>query len=208
LERIKTLAATAQRAQHELALLLALGSSLRASKGFAAPEVEMVYTRAQELCEQVGDIPQRFSALRGLWGIYFARGQARLTREVAVQLLQVAERAHDATLLPEAHHVMGMAAFVFGELTSARAHLEHGIALYDPPRQSSLSFLYPYDSGADCRGLESGILWYLGYPDQALQRSQEALALAYELPSRLTLAVALRHAMRLHHFRGELPLTQ
>jgi predicted ATPase len=208
LELLQTLPATAQRAQHELTLLIVLGSPLRVSKGFAAPEVERVYARAQELCEQRGDIAQRFSALRGLWGIYFARGQPRLTREVAAQLLQVAEDAHDATLLLEAHHVMGMAAFFFGELPAARAHLEQGLALYDPQHQPSLAFLYPYVPGADCRSWLSDVLWCLGYPDQARQRSQEALALAYELPDHFTLAGGLSHATRLYRLRGELPLTQ
>jgi predicted ATPase len=208
LELLKTLPETSQRAQHELTLLIALGSPLRASKGFAAPEVEMVYARAQELCEQIGDLPQRFSALRGLWGIYFARGQSRMTRELAAQLLHLAERAQNSTLLPDAHHVMGMAAFAFGELTSARAHLERGIALYDPQRQPSLAFLYALDPGVDCRAWLSEVLWCLGYPDQALQRGQEALSLAYELPHRLTLAGALSHATTLHRLRGELQLTQ
>ena len=112
LELLKTLPETSQRAQHELRLLIALGSPLRANKGFAAPEVEMVYTRARELCEQIGEISERFSALRGLWGVYFARGHSQLTQEVAAQLLQLAEHAHDAVLLPEAHHVMGVAALV------------------------------------------------------------------------------------------------
>jgi predicted ATPase len=209
LELLKTLPDTSQRAQQELTLLIALGSPLRASKGFAAPEVEMVYTRAQQLCEQIGEIPQRFSALRGLWGIYFARGQSQQRiQELAAQLLHLAERAQDSALLPEAHHVMGMASFVLGEFISARAHLEQGIALYDPQREHSLSFLYPMDPGPDCRSWVSEILWYLGYPDQALKWSQEALSLAYELPYRLTLAGALSHAAALHRLRGELQLTQ
>jgi class 3 adenylate cyclase/predicted ATPase len=208
LELLKTLPETSRRAPQELALLLALGSPLRASKGFAAPEVEMVYARAQDLCEQLGDIPQRFSALRGLWGIYFARGQSLRTQELAAQLLHVAEHAQDPTLLPEAHHVMGMASFALGELTSARAHLEQGIALHDLHRQPSLSFLYPMDPGADCRSWLSEILWCLGYPDQALKQSQEALSRAYELPHRLTLAGVLSHAGALHRLRGELQLTQ
>ncbi|MBI3799403.1 MAG: AAA family ATPase [Deltaproteobacteria bacterium] len=208
LELLKTLPETSGRAQQELTLLLALGSTLRASKGFAAPEVEMAYSRARVLCEQIGEIPQLFSTLRGLWGIYFARGQSPRTQELAVQLLQVAEHAQDPTLLPEAHHVMGMASFALGELTAARTHLEQGIALYDLHRQPSLSFLYPMDPGAAGRSWLSEILWYLGYPDQALKQSQEALALAYEIPHRLTLAGALSHAAALHRFRGELQLTQ
>jgi len=54
----------------------------------------------------------------------------------------------------------------------------------------------------------SEVLWCLGYPEQALQRGQEALACAYALPDRFPLAAALTHATTLHRLRGELPLTQ
>ena len=43
-------------------------------KGFAAPEVEQAYARARELCQQVGDTPQLFPVLRGLWVFYIVAG--------------------------------------------------------------------------------------------------------------------------------------
>ena len=46
-------------------------------------------------------------------------------------------------------------------------------------------------------------LWSLGYPDQALQRSQEALRLADALSSPISLAMALTFAARLHQYRRE-----
>jgi predicted ATPase len=46
-------------------------------------------------------------------------------------------------------------------------------------------------------------LWPLGYPDQALQRSHEALALAPDLPHPFSLASALHYAAMLHQFRRE-----
>ena len=53
LEVLKTLPNTPERTQHELALQLALGSPLSMLKG-VAPEVEYTYTRAYELCQQMG----------------------------------------------------------------------------------------------------------------------------------------------------------
>ncbi|MCI0526082.1 MAG: AAA family ATPase, partial [Nitrospira sp.] len=53
LELLKTLPDTPERIQQELALQIALGVPLTATKGYAAPEVEKVYTRAYELCQQV-----------------------------------------------------------------------------------------------------------------------------------------------------------
>ena len=55
LELLKTLPDTPARIQQELTLQLVLGALLTATKGFAAPEVEHAYRRAQELCEQIGD---------------------------------------------------------------------------------------------------------------------------------------------------------
>jgi predicted ATPase len=46
-------------------------------------------------------------------------------------------------------------------------------------------------------------LWLLGYPDQALQRSREALALARELAHPFTLGFALYYSAWVHQQRGE-----
>jgi predicted ATPase len=51
-------------------------------------------------------------------------------------------------------------------------------------------------------------LWHLGYPDQALKRSQEALTLARKLSRPFNLAYALDLAAVLHQFRGEEQATQ
>ena len=63
LELLKTLPDTPERAQQELTLQLALGAALVAVKGYAAPEVEKTYTRARELCQQLGETPQLFPVL-------------------------------------------------------------------------------------------------------------------------------------------------
>ena len=55
LDLLKTLPDTAARARQELTLRLSLGASLIATKGYSAAEVEQTYTRAQELCLQVGE---------------------------------------------------------------------------------------------------------------------------------------------------------
>jgi predicted ATPase len=46
-------------------------------------------------------------------------------------------------------------------------------------------------------------LWVLGYPDQALKKIQEALALAQELSRPYSLAFALYFAAGLHQLRRE-----
>src|SRR5262249_33990527 len=81
LELLKTLRDTPERTQQELTLQIALGTPLAATKGFAAPEVERVYTRAQELCWQMGETPQLFPALQGLCGCYRVRAEYKTAGE-------------------------------------------------------------------------------------------------------------------------------
>ena len=75
LELIATLPDAPEHLNEELALLLAIGGPLMATKGFAAPEVERTYSRASALCDQMGRSAELFPALRGLWSCYFVRGE-------------------------------------------------------------------------------------------------------------------------------------
>src|SRR5207248_3727863 len=130
---------TPARAQQELNLQMALGSALTANKGQAAPEVEQTYARARALCEQVGETPQLFPALRGLCRFYQNRGALPTARELGEQLFRLAQRAAVLTHLLEAHDTLGIILSNLGEYTTARTHLEQGIALTDPAVQRALA---------------------------------------------------------------------
>jgi adenylate cyclase len=56
--------------------------------------------------------------------------------------------------------------------------------------------------------LMAGILWMLGYPDQAVQRSQEALTMVHALADPSILREALRVSARLHARRREWQMAQ
>jgi predicted ATPase len=86
--------------------------------------------------------------------------------------------------------------------------LEQGIALYDRQQHHTHILLYGQDPGVACLSYAAVTLWLLGYPDQALQRSQEALTLAEEVAHPLSLAFARNFAAILHFFRREVPLVQ
>jgi len=178
------------------------------TKGYAAPEVEHVYARARELCRQLGESLQLFHVLRGLFIFYLNRGALQTARELGEQLLILAQRQHAPPLLLEAHFAVGATLFWLGEVIPAHAHLEQGMALYDPHQHHSHAFLYGQDPGVACLSLAALALWVLGYPDQALARIHEALTLAYERPHPFSLARALIYTGRLHQFRGEPHLTQ
>ncbi len=208
LEVLATLPDTPERAQQELVVQTTLGPALIVTKGQASPEVLHAYTRARELCQQVGETPQLFQVLWGLWYFHLHRVELRTAREMGEHLLTLAQRVGDPALCLEAHYALGNTLNYLGEFAAAQAHFAQVIVLYDPQQHHAHAYLYGQDPGVVCRHYAAVTLWYLGYPDQALQRSHEALTLAQELAHPHSLAFALIFAAWVHHFRREWPLTQ
>ena len=208
LRLLATLPETPTRAQQELDLQLALGPALIATKGQAAPDVEQTYARARVLCQQVGETPQLFPALLGLRRFYQHRGALPAARELGEQLDRLAQREAAPTHRLEIHEALGTTLFFLGEYDAARTHLEKGIALIDPAVQRALALHYGIAPEVMCLAVAANTLWCLGYPAQAMRRSQDALALAQELAHPHSLAVSQHFAAFLHQRRHEAPAVQ
>jgi predicted ATPase len=203
LEVLQTLPESPERTQHELTLHLPLGAALMATKGYAAPEVERVYARARALCQQVGETPQRFRVLRGLWAFYLLQGALQTARELAEQCLSLTQRHPEPALLLPASLTLGGTLFWLGELGPARTHLEHGLTLYDPHKRRARAVVQdPVVNGLYHAAIA---LWCLGYADQARARMHEALTMAQALAHAHSQAAALGFAAWLHYFLREGP---
>jgi predicted ATPase len=200
---LTTLPETPERLHQELDLQVALGSALLATQGNAAPEVERAYTRARELCEQLGDIPQLFPVLRGLVQYYLNRGDLQTTSRLGEQLLRLAQTQPDPAHLLLAHYQMGNVLFFRGEPAAAQTHHAQALALYTPQVHRALAVRYGGDLGVMSSGNLARELWQLGFPDQALQHSQAARTLAEEVSHPYSLAQALVSGAIVHQWRRE-----
>ena len=203
LELLTTLPDTHERVQQELALQLTLGVPVQILKGHAAPEVGKTYNRVLELCGQVGETSHLFSALFGLWRFYFLRPDMQKARELAEQMMRLAQSSQDLSLFLQAPQALGASLFYLGELRQSRIYLEQGIALYDIQKHRSHAFLYGIDPGVYCLIFAAWNLWCSGYPDQALKNTEDALHLAHKLAHPHTLAFALNITVLFHQFRRE-----
>jgi TOMM system kinase/cyclase fusion protein len=200
---LKTLPDTPDRTQQELMLHIALGAPLIATKGYAAPDVERVYTRAREICQEMGETSQLFPVLSGLWMMYSVRGELQTARDLGEQLLALARRVQDPAFYLEAYSALGISLFWLGEIVSAREHLEQGSALYDLEQHGSHAYLYGVDPGVGCLTYGAWSLWLLGYPDQALVRAEDAITMASKISHPFSMTRALNWAAMLHQFRRE-----
>jgi class 3 adenylate cyclase/tetratricopeptide (TPR) repeat protein len=188
IELLKTLPETPERTQRALTLYIALGTALQLAKGHAAPEVENVYAQARALCRQVGETPQLFQVLFGLWRFYHVLPQFQTARELAESLLRLAQHAHDPALTVIAHYVLGTTCMWLGALPAAHQHQEEGIARYTPDQRRTPVFRMSQDPGVACRIYAALTLQLLGYPDQALAHIHDAPALAHTLAHSYSLA--------------------
>lgn len=191
------------RARRELGLCCLIGAPLLVTKGFAAPETARAYSRASELCQQIENSPDQFGAVYGLWGFALMSTQLNRARGLAAEVFRIAQAADDPELLLPANRAVGDTAFWLGDLTAARTHLEQAVALYRPEHHATEVFRTGQDQGVMSSALSAWVVWLLGYPDTAIARMEETLALARRLSHQHTFAVAMQNYTMTQQFRGE-----
>jgi predicted ATPase len=194
LGQLSALPETPDRARRELPLQTALGMQLQIAQGFAAPEARRIYQRARMLHELVPDAQPLLPVLWGLWMFHEVRGEPGKSLELAKQLFTLSQNADDPARLILAHQALTITSLCLGEPAAARDHMVQGMALYDRNHLRHHTYLYGQDPGVGCLAFGAVALWLLGYPDQAVQRSREAIALGEESGQPSTLALALHLA--------------
>jgi class 3 adenylate cyclase/predicted ATPase/tRNA A-37 threonylcarbamoyl transferase component Bud32 len=191
----------------ELGFQLGMGQALTNSRGYAAPEVAEVYGRAHTLVGALGDSPQRFPVLWGLWVFYQTRSQLDRAVELAERLMQLApgiqEHTGDDGMLLEAHASLGATRFVRGELAASLQHLLEAISLYDADKHHSHAYMFGHDPGVFALAHVGWTLTFMGRVDEGLLRSQQSVQLAERLGHPNSLALALHFAAAVHQMRGE-----
>jgi predicted ATPase/DNA-binding winged helix-turn-helix (wHTH) protein len=200
---LKTLPDAPERDQQELLLQVTLGVPLLITKGYSAPEVKSAYDRARDLCRHAGESPQLFLVLVGLTRFYITQAEFRVASDLAEESLRLAQQAPDLKLLPGAYMMLGANYFFQGEFVLAHTYAEQSLALYDPQQHQALMFLHGDNPRVLCSCWAALTLWYLGYPDQALERIYQALHIAQEFSHSFSVTFVLFWTAFVHRWRGE-----
>jgi len=208
LELLQTWPDTPERLLHELALQASLGTPLIATQGWAAPEVATAYRRAHALWEQGGETPQHCGVLYGLCAWHAMRAEWQTARALMERLLALAQSVHHPTLLMHAHLGLGGILYCLGAFAAVRAHVEQGLALYDPRMHHPSVSDAVHDPEVVGRCVAAGALWHLGYPEQARQHLDAALTRAQELAHPFTLAQVFYCATAFAFLRREVQVAR
>jgi tetratricopeptide (TPR) repeat protein len=198
---------TPGRIQEEILLQTSLARALLAIKGYTA-EAEKAFTRALELSQTVGEIPQLFPVLRGLSSLYTYLGEGEKAAQMGEKILSLAERLDDGSMRVAGHLVLGISLSSEKTLDLGLEHLEQGIRYFDPVQQRSSRFRLGHNPGVACFTASALILWMMGFPDRALQRSNDGVELAKKMNHPYSIAYGLFHNGLLHLWRREAKLVQ
>jgi predicted ATPase len=192
-----------QHLRQEALLYQALITPLLILKGYAAPEVAHVCTRARDLWQQLGETPQLSLVWGGLYSFYFNRAEINTACEFARRYVHVAQTRGAEEDVVWAQMSLGHVLFHAGEFSAARLHLRHGLSVYDSLNHSLYASDFVQDPGVHGRSVLACTLWWLGYTDQALQHAQAALAVAQQLAHPPSLAFATGFLAVIHIWRQE-----
>ena len=183
-----------ERDIRELDFRIVLGHALMTWKGYAAEEVRASCARLNELCASVGNTPQLPAALYQQIAYNIVSAHLSTALEAAEQLYGFALQAEGDDLLVESDVTLGITQFFRGDLRQSRHLLEHCAQIYDFERHSGHAFVFGHDPAVLSYVYLIWIYWLQGNQQQALQASDQAIALARRLNHPLSLAFALTFA--------------
>jgi DNA-binding SARP family transcriptional activator/predicted negative regulator of RcsB-dependent stress response len=180
LELLQAFPPGTERDEKELDYLITLGALLVQRQSHGSTEVLQIYERALALCQQL-DRPTPPPVLRALAIINITSAKFKDARKLGEQVLNISKDEDSNFLRIEAHYTLGVSNFWLGEFLLSREHLEKAIACYDPDQSQFHTLSYAQDPKVVCQVRLAFVLWCLGYPDQAVKASQEAVVYAKEI---------------------------
>jgi predicted ATPase/DNA-binding SARP family transcriptional activator len=203
LKLLEQLPAGLKRDKQELSLQLALAPLYRVTKGWAAPELEVVLDRILALCDTVGDDAQRAEALYGLQSLYVVQARLEKVESVSDELQTLYQHALGTAAPPFSGMMLAGARLHQGRITEANAQFAEIIAAHDPAQLLHLQESQGVNYAALARAWQAHALWCLGYPQQALDRGREAVRLVQHLNQPFNQALVSAYLALLQQFRAD-----
>jgi predicted ATPase len=188
LDQMAALSGTPTLRREQIKLQLALATALMHIKGYAASEAMAALDRARlymDRAQALGEAPEDpmllFSALYAFWNSSLAAFNGDVLREVATQVLMLAQKQKTTASLMLGHRLMATSLMYTGDTAEARMHFDRAITFYHPSEHRSLTTRFGLDGGVVILSHRSLSLWVLGYADSALAESDRAQKHAREI---------------------------
>jgi DNA-binding winged helix-turn-helix (wHTH) protein/predicted ATPase len=207
LDHIEHIKNESERIKVEVDLRVAMGATFMGMRGFGAPEVLEAYTRAEALCDRLGERADLFPALWGQWMFRLGRSELVASRQLCTRLLGLAEKSGSVNLKLQAHHAMWATAFADGDLVQTRMHAETGIAIYEAKVHQAMASSYGnHDAGCCARNFLALSMALAGEHVSARTAIDTVLDMARNLGDPFSLALTLYFTSIVAQLLGDVAL--
>ena len=195
LELLRELPDNDQRAELELDLRNTAFSALGDAKGYGSLEVEQSTSRAMELCNRPGiNWSKAWTALYAIFFVQQLRPDVHKAEAISSELVARADAHKSVGCSAEAATWLGYAQMVSGNFDIANQTFERAWQQLDSIAKrsinsassvadqtvSDLRIIQRAGTRQNNRVLSAWNLWFMGYPERALQRVSVATAIAQE----------------------------
>jgi predicted ATPase len=172
------------RSRAEVELLSMLGQAVVAVDGWSSQEAMDCLVRARALAEELDDNEPLVTVMLAVATLHEVRGEYGEATALAEQASALIP-GHDASRHLQNHELLACSLFHQGSFARALEHAEHGLELFVPADPVSGTYdTFPAtlgdNAGVTCQNWAALATWYLGRPDEALERANRALALSEE----------------------------
>ena len=208
LEELALLPREPDRDKIELELHASLGTVFMLAKGWAAPEVERAYRRANELSTSIGNADDAAWALWGICVFHLVRGEIDHARAIGERLMVLASASGSRTALLVAHMLGVQLAMYAGHFDKVEHHWATVEQLYSEVDDRSLINHYSTDLRLTVRLHGAHVRWIMGLPDQAAKLCADKDDIARSLAHPYSLSWALTWGAIPHLYRGDYDAVQ
>ena len=203
LDQLALLPDKPERQRQELEFYSSLSVALRAVKGQGASETGHAYASARELWERAGSPTEFVQIPYGQSRYHAHRGEFDFAQRLDEDLLRLSRQRNDVAGLVLGHLSSGITLMFVGMFASSRFHLEKALALHDPIFHRALVQQAGVHPHIFSQVYLANVLFCLGFPDQALARSEAIIFEARRLNHPPSLAGSLAIGMRLRSLVGD-----
>lgn len=189
-----------ERGRAELRMQLLLASRLIATEGYGAERVGRVYARAEVLARQAADEAALMKVQLGLEGYHFMRADFDRAHAITLGAAAMVDRSPDPMTKVQSMWAVSNILFHQGDVRAAVDHMDECLRAYEPIEHRPGAV---QDPGVMCLCYSAWGKWELGYPDEALRRARQVVALAEKIDHRFSMGEAWGFCTTVHYFRGE-----
>jgi class 3 adenylate cyclase len=176
LKQISAIPQGVERNRLELRLQILSGQVNQMTASIGSPAAVAAFSRARDLCAQLGDDSELFYVLDGLrWSCLF-RAEINKARDLAEEQLAIAKHSDDPVKLVVAVGALGEVAVWMGDIVAARGYLEKLAAMSAKGEAGQRLIGRSLELQVIGLSLLESTLLIIGFPDQAASRREKTLA--------------------------------